>query len=153
MNLHELTPAPGSRQARTRVGRGLGSGLGKTAGRGMKGQNSRTGGGVRTGFEGGQMPLYRRLPKRGFKNIWADKFAEVNVSSLERFEDGTVVDPVALIEAGILKNVYDGVRILGGGELTKKLTVKANYFTKSAKEKIEKAGGSVELPAAENEVI
>ncbi|MBO6236715.1 MAG: 50S ribosomal protein L15, partial [Schwartzia sp.] len=124
---------------------GLGSGLGKTSGRGQKGQNSRSGGGVRTGFEGGQMPLYRRLPKRGFKNVFAKEYAEVNVSSLNRFEDGAVVDPVALIEEGILKNVLDGVRILGNGELTKKLTVKANGFTKSAEEKIKAAGGEVEV--------
>lgn len=145
MKLHELSPEPGSRKARTRRGRGLGSGLGKTSGRGQKGQNSRSGGGVRTGFEGGQMPLYRRLPKRGFKNVFAKQYAEVNVSSLNRFEDGAVVDPVALIEEGILKNVLDGVRILGNGELTKKLTVKANGFTKSAEEKIKAAGGEVEV--------
>ena len=145
MKLHELSPAPGSRKTRIRRGRGLGSGLGKTAGRGQKGQNSRSGGGVRTGFEGGQMPLYRRLPKRGFKNIFAKEYAEVNVSSLNRFDDGAVVDPVALIEEGILKNVLDGVRILGNGELTKKLTVKANGFTKSAEEKIKAAGGEVEV--------
>ncbi|MBR5909161.1 MAG: 50S ribosomal protein L15 [Schwartzia sp.] len=145
MKLHELSPEPGSRKTRTRRGRGLGSGLGKTSGRGQKGQNSRSGGGVRTGFEGGQMPLYRRLPKRGFKNIFAKEYAEVNVSSLNRFEDGAVVDPVALIEEGILKNVLDGVRILGDGELTKKLTVKANGFTKSAENKIKAAGGEVEV--------
>ena len=145
MKIHELSPAPGARKKRTRKGRGIGSGLGKTAGRGSKGQNSRSGGGVRTGFEGGQMPLYRRLPKRGFKNIFADEFAEVNVSSLNRFEDGAMVDPVALIEIGILKNVRDGVRILGNGELTKKLTVKANGFTKTAAEKITAAGGKVEV--------
>ena len=145
MKLHELSPEPGSRKTRTRRGRGLGSGLGKTSGRGQKGQNSRSGGGVRTGFEGGQMPLYRRRPKRGFKNIFAKEYAEVNVSSLNRFEDGAVVDPVALIEEGILKNVFDGVRILGDGELTKKLTVKANGFTKSAENKIKAAGGEVEV--------
>ncbi|MBE6096157.1 MAG: 50S ribosomal protein L15 [Schwartzia succinivorans] len=145
MKLHELSPAPGSRKTRIRRGRGLGSGLGKTAGRGQKGQNSRSGGGVRTGFEGGQMPLYRRLPKRGFKNIFAKEYAEVNVSSLNRFDDGAVVDPVALIEEGILKNVRDGVRILGNGELTKKLTVKANGFTKTAENKIKAAGGEVEV--------
>ncbi len=145
MKLHELSPAPGSKKVRTRVGRGLGSGLGKTSGRGHKGQNSRSGGGVRTGFEGGQMPIYRRLPKRGFKNVFAKKYAEVNVSSLNRFEDGTTVDPVALVEAGILKNVYDGVRVLGDGEITKKLTVVANGFTKSAEEKITAAGGKVEV--------
>ena len=144
MKLHELQPAAGSRKVRNRVGRGLGSGNGKTSGKGMKGQNSRSGGGVRTGFEGGQMPLYRRLPKRGFKNIWAKTFAEVNVESLNRFEDGAVVDPVALVESGILKNVRDGIRILGKGELTKKLTVRANGFTKSAEEKITAAGGQIE---------
>ena len=144
MKLHELQPAEGSRKTRNRVGRGLGSGNGKTSGRGMKGQKSRSGGGVRTGFEGGQMPLYRRLPKRGFKNVWAKTYAEVNVESLNRFEDGAVVDPVALVESGILKNVRDGIRILGKGELTKKLTVRANGFTKSAEEKITAAGGQIE---------
>ena len=145
MKLHELAPVAGSKKTRTRVGRGLGSGLGKTSGRGQKGQNSRSGGGVRTGFEGGQMPLYRRLPKRGFKNIFALQYAEVNVSQLNRFEDGATVDPVALIEAGILKNVRDGIRILGNGTLERKLTVIANGFTKSAVEKIEAAGGKVEV--------
>ena len=117
MKLHELQPAAGSKKTRTRVGRGLGSGLGKTSGRGQKGQNSRSGGGVRSGFEGGQMPLYRRLPKRGFNNVFAKQYAEVNVEQLNRFEDGATVDPVALIEAGILKNVRDGIRILGNGTL------------------------------------
>jgi large subunit ribosomal protein L15 len=145
MNLHELSPAEGSRKERHRVGRGLGSGSGKTAGRGMKGQKSRSGGGVRTGFEGGQMPLYRRLPKRGFKNIWAKTYAEVNVETLNRFDDGTTVDPVILVESGILKNVCDGIRILGGGELTKRLNVRANGFTKSAEEKIKAAGGKIEV--------
>ena len=146
MKLHELQPAAGSKKARTRVGRGLGSGLGKTSGRGQKGQNSRSGGGVRSGFEGGQMPLYRRLPKRGFNNVFAKQYAEVNVEQLNRFEDGATVDPVALIEAGILKNVRDGIRILGNGSLeTKNLTVIANGFTKSAKEKITAAGGKVEV--------
>lgn len=145
MKLHELAPAPGSKKTRTRVGRGLGSGLGKTSGKGHKGQNARSGGGVRPGFEGGQKPLYLRLPKRGFKNIWALELAEVNVSELNRFEDGAVVDPVALIEAGILKNVRDGIKILGNGELTKSLTVKANGFTKSAMEKIQAAGGKAEV--------
>lgn len=145
MKLHDLAPAPGSKKVRTRVGRGLGSGLGKTAGKGHKGQNARAGGGVRPGFEGGQMPIYRRLPKRGFTNIFAKEYAEVNVSQLDRFEDGAVVDPVALIEAGILKNVRDGVRVLGNGELTKSLTVVANGFTKSAVEKITAAGGKVEV--------
>lgn len=145
MKLHELAPAPGSKKVRTRVGRGLGSGLGKTSGRGHKGQNARSGGGVRTGFEGGQMPLYRRLPKRGFTNIFGKEYAEVNVADLNRFEDGAEVTPVTLIEAGILKNVRDGVRILGNGELTKKLTVIANGFTKSAEAKITAAGGKVEV--------
>ena len=146
MKLHELQPAAGSKKARTRVGRGLGSGLGKTSGRGQKGQNSRSGGGVRSGFEGGQMPLYRRLPKRGFNNVFAKQYAEVNVEQLNRFEDGATVDPVAIIEAGILKNVRDGIRILGNGTLeTKNLTVIANGFTKSAEEKITAAGGKVEV--------
>ena len=127
MKLHELAPAAGSKKARTRRGRGLGSGLGKTSGRGQKGQNSRSGGGVRTGFEGGQMPLYRRLPKRGFNNsVFAKEYAEVNISQLNRFEDGATVDPVSLIEAGILKNVRDGIRILGNGTLEMNLTVIAN---------------------------
>lgn len=145
MKLHELAPAAGSKKTRTRRGRGLGSGLGKTAGRGQKGQNSRSGGGVRSGFEGGQMPLYRRLPKRGFKNVFAKEYAEVNISQLNRFEDGATVDPVALIEMGILKNVRDGIRILGNGTLAKKLTVIANGFTKTAEEKIVAAGGKVEV--------
>ena len=146
MKLHELQPAAGSKKTHTRVGRGLGSGLGKTSGRGQKGQNSRSGGGVRSGFEGGQMPLYRRLPKRGFNNVFAKQYAEVNVEQLNRFEDGATVDPVALIEAGILKNVRDGIRILGNGTLeTKNLTVIANGFTKAAEEKITAAGGKVEV--------
>lgn len=145
MKLHELAPTPGSKKERTRVGRGLGSGLGKTSGKGHKGQNSRAGGGTRPGFEGGQMPLYRRLPKRGFYNKFAKDYAEVNISDLNRFENGSVVDPVALVETGVLKNVRDGVRILGNGELTKSLTVIANGFTKSAEEKIIAAGGKVEV--------
>ena len=144
MKLNELSPAPGARKVRFRVGRGLGSGNGETSGKGQKGQKSRSGGGVRTGFEGGQMPIYRRLPKRGFKNIFANVYAEVNVETLNRFEDGTTVDAVALVEAGVLKNIQDGVRILGNGELTKKLTVVANGFTKTAEEKITAAGGKVE---------
>ena len=151
MKLHELSPEPGSRKTRTRRGRGLGSGLGKTSGRGQKGQNSRSGGGVRTGFEGGQMPLYRRLPKRGFKNIFALEYAEVNVSSLNRFDDSAMVDPAAFVEEGILKNVLDGVRVLGNGELTKKLTVKANGFTKTAVEKIVAAGGKAILVVKEKD--
>ena len=145
MKLHELKPCDGARKDKVRVGRGTGSGCGKTSGRGHKGQKSRSGGGVRPGFEGGQMPIYRRLPKRGFKNVWRKEFAEVNVETLNLFDDGTTVDAVVLVEAGILKNVLDGVRILGNGELTKKLDVKAQGFTKSAKEKIESAGGTVEV--------
>ena len=143
MKLHELKPAEGSRKPRRRVGRGIGSGMGKTSTRGTKGQFSRTGGGTRPGFEGGQMPLYRRLPKRGFKNTFAKKYAEVNVEQLNCFDNGAVVDPAALIEAGILKNILDGVRVLGNGELTKSLTVQAQGFTKSAQQKIEAAGGTV----------
>jgi len=145
MKLSELKPAEGSTRPRRRVGRGLGSGMGKTATRGTKGQHARAGGGTRPGFEGGQMPLYRRLPKRGFKNIFAKKYAEVNVSQLNCFDDKAVVDPAALVEAGILKNVLDGVRILGDGELTKALDVKAQGFTKSAQQKIEAAGGKAEV--------
>lgn len=145
MKLNELSPTPGARKDRFRVGRGLGSGNGKTSGKGQKGQKSRAGGGVRTGFEGGQMPLYRRLPKRGFKNIFAKEYAEINVETLNRFEDGTTVDAVTLIEAGVLKNVRDGIRVLGNGELTKKLTVVANGFTKSAEAKITAAGGKIEV--------
>ena len=145
MNLHTLKPADGARKKEIRVGRGIGSGVGKTCGRGHKGQKARSGGGVRPGFEGGQMPIYRRLPKRGFKNIWAKKFAEVNVETLNRFDDGAVVDAVALVEVGILKNVLDGVKVLGKGEITKKLTVKLQAFSKSAKEKIEAVGGSAEV--------
>ena len=145
MKLHELKPAEGSRKPRRRVGRGIGSGMGKTSTRGTKGQFSRTGSGTRPGFEGGQMPLYRRLPKRGFKNTFAKKYAEVNVEQLNCFDNGAVVDPAALIEAGILKNVLDGVRVLGNGELTKSLTVQAQGFTKSAQQKIEAAGGKGEV--------
>lgn len=150
MKLHELAPAAGSRKTRNRVGRGLGSGNGKTSGRGMKGQNSRSGGGVRTGFEGGQMPIYRRLPKRGFKNVWAKTYAEVNIETLNRFDDGATVDPVVLVEEGVLKNVRDGIRILGGGELKKNVTVVANGFTKSAVEKIKAAGGTAKVINPEN---
>lgn len=145
MKLHELKPAEGSTRVRRRVGRGIGSGMGKQSTRGAKGQNARTGGGVRPGFEGGQMPLYRRLPKRGFKNIFADEFAIVNVESLNCFENNAVVDPATLVEAGILKNVRDGVRVLGNGELKKALTVRAQGFTKSAQQKIEAAGGKAEV--------
>ncbi|SMC97220.1 50S ribosomal protein L15 [Sporomusa malonica] len=145
MKLHELAPAPGSKKVRTRVGRGLGSGLGKTAGKGHKGQNARAGGGVRPGFEGGQKPLYLRLPKRGFTNKFAKEYSEINVIELNRFDNGAVVDLEALVDAGVVKKVLDGLRILGNGELTKALTVKANGFTKSAAEKIQAAGGTVEV--------
>ena len=145
MKLHELKPTQGARRDSTRLGRGTGSGCGKTSGRGHKGQKARSGGGVRPGFEGGQMPIYRRLPKRGFKNIWRKEYAEVNVSTLNVFDDGMTVDAVALVEMGILKNVLDGVRILGNGELTKKLTVRAQGFSKTAISKIEAAGGSAEV--------
>ena len=145
MKLNELKPTEGARKDKVRVGRGTGSGCGKTSGRGHKGQKSRSGGGVRPGFEGGQMPIYRRLPKRGFKNIWRKEYAEVNVAMLNIFDDDTTVDAIALVEVGILKNVLDGVRILGDGELTKKLTVKAQGFTKTAIQKIEAAGGTTEV--------
>ena len=145
MKLHELSPAPGSVKKAYRVGRGAGSGNGKTAGKGHKGQNARSGGGVRPGFEGGQMPLQRRIPKRGFNNIFATVYSTVNVSDLECFEDGTVVDVNVLKEAGLVKKVNDGVKVLGNGELTKKLTVNAAAFSASAKEKIEKAGGKAEV--------
>jgi large subunit ribosomal protein L15 len=145
MRLHELKKPEGSTKAPKRVGRGQGTGQGTTAGRGMNGQNSRSGGGVRLGFEGGQMPLYRRLPKRGFTNKWAKEYAEVNVKDLDRFEDGSVVDLSVLLEAGLVKKELDGVKVLGNGDLTKKLTVKAEKFSKSAVEKIEKAGGKAEV--------
>ena len=145
MNLHELSPAAGSNTKAYRKGRGAGSGNGKTAGRGHKGQWARSGGGVRPGFEGGQMPLARRLPKRGFNNIFGTTYAPVNVSALEKFEDGTEVTAEALREAGIVKNALDGVKILGNGTPTKKLTVKAAAFSASAKEKIEAAGGKAEV--------
>jgi large subunit ribosomal protein L15 len=145
MKIHELTPAADSNKAVKRVGRGHGSGNGKTAGKGHKGQNARSGGGVRIGFEGGQMPLARRIPKRGFNNIFAKKFAIVNVSDLSKFVDGTVVDTEMLIASGLIKKAYDGVKVLGNGELTSKVTVKAAKFSKSAIEKIEKAGGKAEV--------
>ncbi|MBQ3378289.1 MAG: 50S ribosomal protein L15 [Clostridia bacterium] len=145
MNLHELAPQAGSVKPAYRKGRGPGSGNGKTAGRGHKGQNARSGGGVRIGFEGGQMPLQRRLPKRGFNNIFAKTYVSVNVSALEAFESGATVDSAALLEAGIIKKECDGIKILGGGELTKKLTVKAAKFSKTAQEKITNAGGQTEV--------
>jgi len=137
MKIHELTPAPDSNKAVKRVGRGHGSGNGKTAGKGHKGQNARSGGGVRIGFEGGQMPLVRRIPKRGFNNIFATKYAIINVSDLNKFTDGTVVDTELLVAAGLVKKVNDGVKVLGNGDLTAKVTVKAAKFSKSAIEKIE----------------
>ena len=145
MKLHDLKPAEGATTARKRLGRGIGSGLGKTSGKGHKGAKARSGGGKRPGFEGGQMPLTMRLPKRGFTNKWRVEYATVNVERLNIFEDGEVVTPVELVESGILKNVQDGVKILGNGEITKKLTVKATKFTQAAKEKIEAAGGKVEV--------
>lgn len=145
MKLHELRPAPGTVRPAKRKGRGTATGQGKTAGRGQKGQGSRSGGGVRPGFEGGQMPLHRRLPKRGFTNIFAKEYAEVNIELLNRFDNGTEVTPELLKETKIVKNLLDGVKILGNGELTKSLTVKASKFTKSAIEKIEAAGGKIEV--------
>ncbi len=145
MKLHELKAPAGSSKAPKRKGRGTATGQGKTAGRGMNGQNSRSGGGVRLGFEGGQMPLYRRIPKRGFTNIWGTEYAIVNVKDLNRFEDGTEVTPELLKEAGLVKKMLDGVKILGDGAVEKKLTVKASKFTKTAQEKIEAAGGKVEV--------
>ncbi|MBQ3291954.1 MAG: 50S ribosomal protein L15 [Mogibacterium sp.] len=145
MRIHELKKPEGSTKAPKRIGRGQGTGQGTTAGRGMNGQNSRSGGGVRLGFEGGQMPLYRRLPKRGFTNHWAKEYAEVNVADLNKFENDAVVDLEAMKQAGLVKQVKDGVKILGNGELEKKLTVKADKFSKSAVEKIEKAGGKAEV--------
>ena len=145
MRLNTLSPAEGSKKAGKRLGRGIGSGLGKTGGRGHKGQKSRSGGGVGRGFEGGQMPLYRRLPKRGFTNRNTKEIVGINVDALERFENDTVVTVDTLIEAGLVKNPRDGVKILGNGELTKKLTVQANAFSASAKEKIEALGGNAEV--------
>ena len=146
MKLHELSPNPGSVSSRKRVGRGPGSGLGKTSGKGHKGQNARSGGGVRVGFEGGQLPLFRRLSKRGFNNYeFRTVYATVNVSDLNRFEDGTTVTPELLIETGLVKKELDGIKVLGNGELTKKLVVKANKFSSSAKEKIENNGGKAEV--------
>lgn len=145
MKLNELVPAPGSKTTQTRKGRGIGSGIGKTCGKGTKGQNSRSGGGVRPGFEGGQMPIYRRLPKRGFTNIWALEYSEINVGELNNFEDGTEITPELLKSLGIVKKLKDGLSVLGAGELTKKLTIKASRFTKTAAEKIEAAGGKAEV--------
>ena len=145
MKLHELAPSAGSTHVAKRKGRGPATGNGKTAGRGHKGQKARSGGGVRVGFEGGQMPLARRIPKRGFNNIFAKPLEAVNVSALNKFKNGTVVDAQALLDAGILSKCQYGVKILGNGEITKKITVKASAFSESAKEKIEKAGGKAEV--------
>jgi large subunit ribosomal protein L15 len=145
MKLHEIRAAEGSTKDRKRRGRGTASGQGKTGGRGMNGQNSRSGGGTRLGFEGGQMPLYRRLPKRGFNNIWRTEYAIMNVDDLNRFEDGSVVTPELLLETGIIKNIKVGVKILGDGNIEKKVTVKAHKFSKAAVEKIESAGGKAEV--------
>ena len=144
MKLNELSPAAGSAKPAWRKGRGAGSGNGKTAGKGHKGQNARSGGGVRPGFEGGQLPLYRKLPKRGFNNKFAVNYATVNVSALNKFEDGAVVDLETLVEKKIVRKPLDGLKVLGNGELTKKITVKATVFSATAKEKIEAAGGKTE---------
>ena len=145
MKLHDLKPAVGATTAPKRLGRGTGSGLGKTSGKGHKGAKARSGGGKRPGFEGGQMPLTRQLPKFGFTNIFRKEYVAINVDRLEIFEDGMVVTPVELIQYGVIKNVEDGVKILGNGEITKKLTVQANKFSESAKQKIEAAGGKAEV--------
>ena len=145
MKLHELHPAEGSTAAQKRLGRGSGSGLGKTSGKGHKGAKARSGGGKRPGFEGGQMPLYRRVPKRGFNNVFRTEYAEVNVERLEAFENGETVNAQALLEKKIIRKELDGIKILGGGELTKKLTVQAAKFSASAKEKIEAVGGKAEV--------
>lgn len=145
MKLHELSPAAGSTRSNYRKGRGAGSGNGKTAGKGHKGQNARSGGGVRPGFEGGQLPLYRKLPKRGFTNHFSKQYAIVNLKTLEKYEAGTVVDIEKLIADKVIKNRFDGLKVLANGELTKALTVKAAVFSASAKEKIEAAGGKAEV--------
>ena len=145
MKLNELTSVPGSRKEPKRIGRGIGSGQGKTAGKGHKGQKARSGSGMRPGFEGGQMPLQRRIPKRGFVNKFAKSIAAVNVGALEKFEDGASVDTQALLDAGLVKVCCDGVKILGNGKLTKKLEVKVSAFSDSAKQKIEAAGGKAEV--------
>jgi large subunit ribosomal protein L15 len=145
MKLNELSPAKGSRKAPKRLGRGVGSGTGKTAGRGTKGFNSRSGGGVRPGYEGGQMPIQRRLPKRGFTNIFKKEIVVINIRDLSRFKSGSVVDEAALTEAGLIKSAKDGVKLLGQGEIDFPLDVKVRYYSKSAKAKIEAAGGSIEV--------
>ena len=145
MKLHELRAAEGSSRNRKRRGRGHATGQGTTGGRGMNGQKSRSGGGVRLGFEGGQMPLYRRLPKRGFTNIWGTEYAVINVEDLNRFDEGTTVTPALLKEQGIVKDQKDGIKVLGNGEISKNITVQANKFSKTATEKIEAAGGKAEV--------
>lgn len=145
MNLSELKPAKGSRTRPKRKGQGIGTGNGKTAGRGHKGQNSRSGGGVRRGFEGGQMPIFRRMPKKGFNNVFRKEYATINVDDLNRFDEGTVVTPELLIESRLVKKIEDGIKVLGDGELKKSLTVRANAFSKSATEKIAAAGGKAEV--------
>ncbi len=145
MRLEELKPAAGSTHRKKIVGRGIGSGVGKTSGKGHKGQNARSGGGVRPGFEGGQMPLYRRLPKRGFTNIFAKKYVTVNVEVLDKFNDGDEVTAETLLQKGVISKTLDGVKVLGRGEVTKKVTVKVAKISESAKEKIEKAGGKAEV--------
>jgi large subunit ribosomal protein L15 len=145
MKLHELKPTEGSRKVSKRIGRGIGSGTGKTAGKGHKGQNARSGGGVRLGFEGGQTPLFRRLPKRGFTNISRKEYAVVNLTVLNRFEEGTEVTPELLIESGVVKNEKAGIKVLANGTVEKKLTVKAHKFSSAAKEAIEAAGGTTEV--------
>lgn len=145
MKLHELSPVEGSKKDAKRIGRGHGSGWGKTSGKGHKGQKARAGRGMRVGFEGGQMPLQRRIPKRGFNNIFAKEIVSINVGSLNRFEDGAVVDAAALVEADLVKNYFDGIKILGNGELKKNITVKVDAYSESAKAKIEAAGGKAEV--------
>jgi len=145
MRLNELSPAAGSKSARKRLGRGVGSGSGKTAGRGTKGYNSRSGGGVRPGYEGGQMPIHRRLPKRGFTNIFKKKIVSINIRDLQRFESGSVVDEAALVGCGLVKGVRDGIKLLGYGEIDYPLTIRVNTVSSSAKQKIEAAGGSIEV--------
>jgi large subunit ribosomal protein L15 len=151
MRLHELKAPPGSSRPKKRKGRGHGTGQGKTAGRGMNGQNSRSGGGTRLGFEGGQMPLYRRIPKRGFTNIWRTEYETVNIGALDVFDDGAEVTREALVEKGLVRKSKNGLKILGDGEITKKFTVKAEKFSKSAVEKIEAAGGKAEIQSKERE--
>ncbi len=145
MKLNELSPSPGSLKNRKRIGRGPGSGFGTTAGRGYNGQNSRSGGGVRPGYEGGQMPIHRRLPKRGFTNIFKKKYAIINIQDLSKFESGSVVDEQAAIKAGLVKGKRDGIKLLGMGEISVPLTIKSFLVSKTAQDKIEKAGGTVEV--------